>query len=34
MFKQKYCNTSVFDKLEAKIECIRQNDIQKSFSNL
>lgn len=32
MFKQKYSNTSVSDKLEAKIEYIKQNSIQKGFT--
>jgi len=31
MFNQKYDNTSVSEKLEAKIDYIRQNDIQKGF---
>jgi len=31
MFNQKYDNTSVSKKLEAKIDYIRQNDIQKGF---
>jgi len=32
MFNQKYDNISVSEKLEAKIDCIRQNDNKKGFN--